>query len=127
MENTDQTCVIYNGSCPICSREVDVYKDVSTRAGLDIAYHDLGETDLDRFGLTPDAAAREFHVLKAGTLYKGLPAFVQLWSDLPRWRWLARAVQIPVIWQLANLAYRFIAAPALYAMHKRRQRRAAQA
>jgi len=121
-KNTD-TCVIYNGSCPICSREVDAYQRASDRAGLSIAYHDMTQTDLAQFGLTPQQAAQEFHVLKDGTLYNGLPAFVQLWSDLPRMMWLARVIQWPVIWQVANLGYRYIAAPALYGMHLRRQRR----
>ncbi|MDU8910067.1 DUF393 domain-containing protein [Aestuariicoccus sp. MJ-SS9] len=114
--------VIYNDTCPICAREVMGYKRSTARAGLDVAYSGLSEGELERFGLTPRDAARRFHVMQGGQLYSGVPAFALLWERMPRWRWLARFVRLPGVATVARLVYDHIAAPALFAMHRRRER-----
>lgn len=119
-----RTTVIYNGSCPICSREIALYKRESEEAGRPLDFRDLAEADLARVGLTPDAAARRFHVVRDGRLLDGLEAFLALWSELPRWRWLARLLALPGLRTLSAFGYDRIAAPLLYALHRRRQRRA---
>lgn len=116
----DKLEVVYNGSCPVCSTEVAVYRRHAEAATLPITFSDLNETDLGRVGLTPDKAARRFHVLHGGKLLSGVPAFLVLWRSIPRYRWVARLVGLPGIRHLAVLAYDHLAAPALYGMHKRR-------
>lgn len=123
---TDKMTVIYNDSCPICSREVAGYRRMTERCGLDVAYAGLSDDTYRRFGLTEDEAARRFHVLKGGKLLSGVPAFAALWNEMPRLRWLARLVQLWGVRWIAGQTYDRLLAPALYAMHKRRQRRAAQ-
>ncbi len=120
-----ETTVIYNDACPICSREVAMYRRASQARGLPISYAGLSQADLACFGLTQETAAKRFHVVKQGEMLSGLPAFAVLWEDLPRLRWLARLVRLPVIAPLANAVYDHILAPALYALHMRRERRKA--
>ncbi len=120
---TDKTTVIYNDTCPICAREVNAYRDMSRAGGLEIVYQGLSDCDLARFGLDRDSAARRFHVVKGGVLYDGIPAFALLWDDLPRLRWLARLVRLPGVAWLAAALYDHVLAPALFALHKRRERR----
>ena len=117
--------VIYNADCPICSREIAVYRREAEDARLPIGFTALTDADLARVGLTPDAAARRFHVVQNGALHGGLDAFLILWRALPRWRWLARLLALPVLRPLAAAAYDHLAAPLLYALHRRRQRRIA--
>lgn len=117
---SDKLDVIYNDTCPICSREVDMYKGQTDSS---VRYHGLSRADLDRFGLTRDQSAREFHVMRDGELVSGLDAFALLWERMPRLRWLARFVRLPVVRPVADRVYRHILAPALYAMHRRRQAR----
>ena len=38
-------------------------------------------------------AAKRLHVRKNGQVYDGIPAFIALWQDMPRYRWLARVVR----------------------------------
>lgn len=118
-----QTDVIYNSDCPICSREVAGYRRYSTAQGLPIRYSGLDQADLARWGLSKDAAARRFHVVQDGRLISGLPAFAALWAAMPRFRWLAWLVTRPGIGPVARWGYDQIAAPLLYAMHRRRQAR----
>lgn len=116
----DKLEVVYNGSCPVCSTEVAVYRKHAEAATLPITFSDLNATDLERVGLTPETAAKRFHVLHQGEMLSGVPAFLVLWRAIPRYRWVARIVGLPGIRHLAVLAYDHLAAPMLYGMHKRR-------
>jgi len=118
MAKTDEIDVVYNDTCPICSREVAIYQRVT---GPDVAYHGIDSARARDLGLTPEDAAREFHVMQAGQLVSGIPAFALLWERMPRMRWLAWLVRLPVVRTLAQGIYAWVLAPALYAAHRRRQ------
>ncbi|MEM9967620.1 MAG: DUF393 domain-containing protein [Pseudomonadota bacterium] len=113
--------VLYNGECPICSREVRHYEKLSKQAALPIQYDDIVDADaLERWGVTPDQAAKRFHVRKEGKIYSGIPAFVVLWRDIPQFVWLSKLVNLPVVHWTAVKVYDYILAPVLYAAHVRR-------
>lgn len=117
--------VLYNGQCPICSAEIAHYRAQAEAVGADLRFTDLNAADLSDWGLDADAAARRLYVRDAaGRQVTGLAAFIALWQDLPRLRWLARLARLPVLRVIANWAYDGLAAPFLFWMHKRRQRRA---
>ncbi|MBV6635449.1 MAG: DUF393 domain-containing protein [Mameliella sp.] len=121
---TERPTVIYNDSCPICSREVAGYRRMAEHDGVEVGFAGLSEGTHQDHGLTGDQAARRFHVVKDGTLYSGLPAFAVLWAEMPRLRWLAWLVRLPVLSRILGLIYDHLVAPALYALYRRRQRRA---
>lgn len=76
------------------------------------------------WGIPPDAAARQIHVRRGDEILVGYEAFIALWSAIPRYRWLARFCSLPVIRTIVKFIYDRLAAPLLYAMHKRREKRA---
>lgn len=115
-----ETTVIYNARCPICSREVEGYRAYADSRALPLRFADLHGEDLPALGLTPDAAARRLHVVRGDTVLAGLPAFVALWEEMPRFRWLAMFVSLPLVRPLAATVYERILAPSLYALHRRR-------
>jgi len=123
MSKDQTTDVIFNGSCPICSREIASYARYSQRKALPIRYTDLGDIDVSQYGLTPDTAAKRLHVIQDGVMISGLPAFAALWAQMPRFSWLARLVRAPIVRPIAEWVYDHVLAPVLYGMHKRRQRR----
>ena len=102
--------VLYNGSCPICSREIDHYKKLSTT----IEYQDLNKIDLDKWNFDIESAKKRLHVEHNGKLLIGVDAFIELWRDIPRYRLLAWIANLPVIYTLAGLLYDHILAPFLY-------------
>lgn len=121
---TPRATVLYNAECPICSREIAVYRRAAERDGLPLAFQPLHEADLDAWGLTDEAARRRLHLrLPDGKLHAGIPAFVALWARMPRMRWLARLVALPVVRSLAGLMYDKVLAPALFALDRRRTAR----
>ncbi len=98
--------VYFDGSCPLCRREIDFYRrrrgadrvawtDVSTGASCDLASD-----------LTCQQAMARFHVrLPDGTLRDGGAAFIALWRVLPSFRWLGLALSPSPLQWLANRAY----------------------
>ena len=113
------TRILYNDTCPVCRFEIDAYRRAAK--GLPLRFDPL--TEAACYGLTPDQAARRLHVLQDGQLLSGLDAFRAIWASLPRTRWLARLTGLPLILPVLAFVYNRLAAPLLYRMHLRRQRR----
>lgn len=125
MHHQPATCVLYNASCPVCGFEIAHYAAYAQAAGLSIRFDDLNSDARESWGLDADTAARRLHVVHNGVLVAGIEAFVILWAQMPRYRWLSRLVGLPGIRQVAGALYDHILAPAIYRWHLRRMRRAA--
>ncbi|MEM1363432.1 MAG: DUF393 domain-containing protein, partial [Pseudomonadota bacterium] len=119
-----ETEIIYNNSCPICSREIAAYQRYAEARALALDFTALDQADLASLGLTEDDAARRLHVIHEGKLLSGVDAFAVLWAAMPRFRWLSRLVRLPVIRPLAELVYERILAPLLFSWHRRQQLKA---
>ena len=112
-ELTDNHCpaltVLYDGSCPLCRREIGVYQDLQPiNAGQTLKFSDVSRADsaLPPGGVRSDYLAR-FHVQRAdGQVISGAAAFVALWSTLPGWRYLAMAARLPGATPLLEVVYR---------------------
>jgi predicted DCC family thiol-disulfide oxidoreductase YuxK len=86
--------VYFDGYCPVCSREVALYRRLDRHARirwLDLA----GPTDVLRdAGFSLTAALDLLHVRDVdGGLRIGLDAHLLMWERLPGLRWLAWAVR----------------------------------
>jgi predicted DCC family thiol-disulfide oxidoreductase YuxK len=106
--------ILYNGACPICSREIALYRRLVEKTGAKLVFEDLNTADLRAWGLSPDQARRRLHAREGAQQLVGVAAFRALWSHLPGWRWLARLIGLPGISYLAEVTYDRIAAPWLY-------------
>lgn len=120
MTKAQHTSVLYNSHCPVCSAEIGQYARYAGGAGLPIRFDDLNTDALGQWGLDRDIAARRLYVQQDGALLSGVPAFLALWAQMPRYRLLAVIVGLPGIRQIASIAYDHMFAPALYAWHVRR-------
>jgi predicted DCC family thiol-disulfide oxidoreductase YuxK len=109
MKNSAKTTVLYNASCPVCNFEIQ-------HLNSDARVH---------WGLDADAAAKRLYVLHEGKLSSGIPAFLVLWAQMPRYRWLAWTFGLPGIFQSACWIYDFVLAPVIYRLHLRRMRKRA--
>jgi predicted DCC family thiol-disulfide oxidoreductase YuxK len=104
-EASKRVTVLYDGACPLCRREIGVYR---RSEGADaVAFCDVSPADAKPPGLTREEAMRRFHVIDAsGRLRSGADAFIALWLSLPRWRWLGRLASVPPLPWLLERAYR---------------------
>lgn len=100
------TIVYYDGSCPLCRREIAIYRRLEPLSEL--RWEDVSRADARLpAGLDTRAAMARFHVaLPGGELRSGARGFVALWRVLPGWRWLGRFASLPGVTPLLELAYR---------------------
>ncbi len=117
-----QTSVLYNANCPVCNFEIQHYALYAGSNGLPIRFDDLNSDARVQWGLDADTAARRLYVLHDGVLSSGIPAFLVLWAQMPKYRWLARVIGMPGVRHIAVAAYDFVLAPAIYRWHLSRER-----
>ena len=98
--------IFHDGSCPLCQREMAIvrklrgaegvaFTDVSQLAGSDAAP-----------GLSAKSAMQRFHVRRAdGTLLDGASAFIEMWTQSPRLRFLKPMQESPLALRLLNGIY----------------------
>ena len=108
------TTVLFNGDCEICSKEICIYQSYGASKGLPIDFKDINNTDLNSFGLTRDETARQLHVLKNSELFVGVKAFVILWNEMPKYRFLAKIFSLPGVSKLAQFFYYHVISLYLY-------------
>jgi len=98
--------VLYDGACPLCRREIGVYRNLTPNAPVCFAdVSDVAQPLPE--GTTREQLLARFHVRdRDGDLLSGAEAFLALWAALPGWRWLALAGRLPgAVWTMER-AYR---------------------
>lgn len=90
--------VLYDGACPLCRREIAVYRDLQAlQPGSPVCFADISNVAVPLpVGTTREQLLARFHVQGPdGQLLSGAQAFLSLWAVLPGWRWLALAGRLP--------------------------------
>ena len=100
-----ETRILFNAKCPICNAEICHYRDYAEERGIVMGFDDLNQIDPAPYGVNRIDAAKRLHVLHEGSVISGVPAFVVIWQQLPRYRWLAKIVSLPIVHFLSNLIY----------------------
>lgn len=97
--------VYFDGSCPMCRREIAVYQNVTP--DQPIAWVDVSKADTSLpQGQTREQLMARFHTRTAqGELLSGAAAFVHVWAQLPGWRVLAWLAKVPGMLWLMEKAY----------------------
>ena len=102
MDNSPKLQVFYDGSCPICTREIGYYRNCAGAGSIDwVDVHAAKDDDLPQ-SLDRDTAMARFHVRTGtGELRSGADAFATLWRGLDRFRWIGRLFNNrPSLWML---------------------------
>jgi predicted DCC family thiol-disulfide oxidoreductase YuxK len=93
--------VYFDGACPVCSREIAMYR---RQPGAEACTWDAAELGTD---LSRPVALTRFHVRRAdGSLVDGARGFAELWRTLPRWAWLGRIAGFGPMPALLDAGYR---------------------
>lgn len=99
--------VFYDGDCPICQLEVDLYRKFGNGTSIEwidiVALTDTQlPSDKDRQTLL-----NRFHVRDAeNNWHIGVDAFARIWKQLPGFRYFAFLFAVPGLRQIAELCYR---------------------
>lgn len=98
--------VYFDSQCGLCSKEIRYYQDIAPENRFewkDVAQH---HQELTAQGITFEAAMYEMHAIDdKGKVVKGVDAFIAIWSEIPKFRWLARVISLPAIKPLGRLLY----------------------
>lgn len=102
--------VFYDGGCPLCRREVSHYRRIDSAGCIRwVDIHAQPEA-LGLYQLSWQQAMQRMHVLESnGRMVTGTRAFIAVWQRLPRYRVLARLVEIPGVFWLTERAYSLFA------------------
>ena len=98
--------VYFDGSCPLCSREIAFYRE--QRGAGEIDFVDVSACAAGEVapGLTREAAMARFHVRKSdGQLVSGAAGFAALWSAIPRLRVAGRVAALPGVRHVLEAGY----------------------
>lgn len=98
--------IFYDGACPLCLKEIAHYRRLPGAERL--AWIDISrdQAALDEHELSRADAMARMHVLDAaGQWQTGAWAFAEMWSHLPRYKWVALVLRKTATLPLVDRAY----------------------
>jgi len=102
--------VFYDGKCSLCSKEINHYRKIAPD-GI-FKWQDITKStdELNKEGITLTEGLKLLHAKdNNGEIHVGVDAFILIWTQLKRWRVLAILAGLPMIRQIADMAYRIFA------------------
>ena len=94
MRGSRNLTVFYDGSCPLCAREIAFYKRRKGAEKIDWLDASRSKSSEVVPGLTKDKALARFHIRSTdGELVSGGAAFAYLWAALPSFKFIGRIFQ----------------------------------
>ena len=99
--------VYYNDSCSICRAEINHYKRQNIK---EIDWVDItNNVNAEKETLKDDKTLlRRLHVKKDGKIFSGAEAFLLVWKNIPKYRFLYSIFRLPVIFQIFSLTYELV-------------------
>ena len=97
----------FNESCNICRAEINHYKKINKSINwIDVIHNNCASRETN---LSSKELIRRLHIIKNDKLYKGLDAFLIVWNEIPRYKFLSKLLTLPIIYHIGWLIYEFIA------------------
>jgi predicted DCC family thiol-disulfide oxidoreductase YuxK len=100
--------VYYNESCSICRAEINHYKkqNIEEIDWVDITNNDVAEKETLKDDKT---LLRRLHVKKDGKIFSGAKAFLLIWKNIPKYKFLYLILRLPLIFQIFSITYEVVA------------------
>lgn len=105
--------IFYDGSCIVCSREIDHYRRNNPAGRL--IFIDISAAGFDSrpYRKSDHEFQSKMHVRDAeGSYLAGVDAFLAIWGAYPdgsSYRWLARIISLPVVTPMVRVGYALFA------------------
>ena len=100
--------VYFNNSWKICKAEIDLYKKESIHEinWVDITNNDQAKIETKK---NSKELLRRLHVEKNGQIFSGAKAFLLVWKNIPKYKFLYSIFSLPIIFQIFSIGYEIIA------------------
>jgi len=112
--------VYFNNSCKICRSEINLYKkeNIKDINWIDITNNSEAEKETSR---NDKELLRRLHVKENGKIIQGAEAFLYVWKKIPKYKFLYKFFNLPIIFTIFKYVYEVIAF-FLYLKNKRQLR-----
>lgn len=95
--------VFYDGWCPVCKREIMHYKKLNNKT---IDYFDIREKNIHKqYNLNPVEIRKSIYSLKDDKLYSGIDTFLNIWTEIPRYKILYKIFSIKILRPFYDFLY----------------------
>jgi len=114
--DAELTEMYYNGECPVCNAEMSHYARLCADSQKSLRFIDSMQRPeaLAACGLRTDHLERRVYLKDSkGRIVSGLPALIELWLRMPRYRWLAKLTSVPGLNRVSVALYDHVIAPGL--------------
>ena len=100
--------VYFNNSCNVCRAEINLYKKQNIE---DIEWVDITDNKSAEIETQKDnkALLRRLHVKDGEKIIDGAEAFLLVWKNIPKYRFLYTFFKVPIIFTLFSFFYEIIA------------------
>ena len=100
--------VYFNNSCKICKAEIDLYKKekINEINWVDITSNKQAKIETKK---NFKELLRRLHVEKNGEIFSGAKAFLLVWKNIPKYKFLYKILSLPIIFQIFSVGYEIIA------------------
>ncbi len=102
--------VYYDGKCGLCAREIKYYASIAPEGVF--GWHDITKdsSGLEALNIDYVTGLKRLHAVDdQGDIHVGADAFILMWRELGKWKYLATFVALPGIRQIAGLLYGWFA------------------
>ena len=110
MEANKKLKIYFDGLCPLCAKEIELYRKWDQNGRLQ--FIDIASSDFDATseGLDPDRVHQFFHIKDTkGEVVEGVEAFARIWDHLEIFKPLSWAARNPIGRPVFQLGYRAFA------------------
>jgi predicted DCC family thiol-disulfide oxidoreductase YuxK len=105
--------VFYDGSCVVCSTEIEQYRSQDYAGRLILVDISAADFNPERYAGTLQAFMFELHVIdRNGHVYRGVEAFWAIWQVFPAstlYGLMGTVIMLPLLNPLARLCYQIFA------------------
>ena len=102
--------VFYDGKCGVCKKEIEYYIGIAPDGLFNWVDITINKHEIENIGILYVDALKLLHAVDAkGDIYIGVDAFILIWSNIPRWKILAKIVNNFLIRPIANIMYKVFA------------------
>ena len=100
--------VFFNNSCSVCRLEINHYKKISDS---NLEWIDITNNNdaLKITSKTQEELLRRLHVIDNGKVVGGAKAFIIIWSQIPKYKFLSKIFNFKPLFILFNYSYEFLA------------------
>ena len=100
--------VYFNNSCNICKAEINLYKKQNPQdiEWVDITNNKRAELETQKNDKT---LLRRLHVKDGNNIIGGAQAFLIVWKNIPKYKFLYNFLKTPIIFSLFSVFYEIIA------------------